>query len=107
MTVTATTTDYVDTTIGAATTTISTTAGFQPIESSLPGAGDNPAKRGIQALDTTLDKRQSTRKTCKIVNGKIVFSPAAYSSAVTCAGLVFAVSTKTSIVTATTTATVT
>jgi hypothetical protein len=78
----------------------------------LPGA-DNvvpapaaPPKRALLAPE--LEERDSRqRKTCKLVNGKPVFSPAAYPNRVTCAGLVLVVSTKINTITAKSTITTT
>jgi hypothetical protein len=110
VTETNTVTETVDSTSTTPALIVPTTAGFQPIESTLSGAGDGPAAAPARRAELALsleDRASKERQSCQIVNGKPVFSPAIYPKAVTCAGLVLVVSTKLYTVTAASTVTIT
>jgi hypothetical protein len=103
-TITTTTTTTTSTFFTTSTTTIAASAGFIPVESSIPGS----LKRSANIPKPALGGRQTKPKYIfTSQNGKVVCSPTIYPQSVKCVGIVAIITTQTRTRTATTTATIT
>lgn len=103
-TITTTTTTTTSTVFTTSTTTIAASAGFIPVESSIPGS----LKRSANIPKPALRERQTKPKYIfTSQKGKLVCSPAIYPQSVKCIGIVAIITTKILTRTATSTATTT